>query len=719
MTVLYPTTRNSFRDQSFEPPTFSDRLQRAFHLHIRPKLQTALNEASARLPRHSFKRFQAARRKWNYHTFLNIPNILALLWMVLIWWGERHVFDKSIEACNWNAWESWPEVATPHHVIFIADPQLIDPHTYPGRPWPISSLTVFYTDLYLRRSYKLLQQQLHPDTVIFLGDLFDGGREWSTGSSESPEERWRKYGPKFWLKEYDRFHKIFSYHWNDGGVEPGNGQPGRKLIASLPGNHDLGLGNDIQLPVRKRFTAMFGYGNRVDVIGNHTFVSIDSPSLTAKGQLDFSTGNLKDDENSSQIWGPTEAFLDSIQVKKRRMLDQQLRLMNGEKEREPLSSVIYDVGDVRPEKNFDPDVGDLPNILLTHIPLYRDPDTPCTSLRESRRSILIQAGYRYQNVLTPANSNRVIDAIGNVQHVFSGDDHDYCEVVHNELTGAPREITVKSISFAMGVRKPGFQMATLWNPIDNKGYPIGGSRSASTLQTQMCLLPDQLSIFIGYAQFFGFTLFALVVHTLWTTRFGTNGPPVEDEDESTDPLLPLSNPHDYSIPPAYSSLKSSAENEKAHAAFYSTNSPNTNGTGDGNVNKSSRTTRARATSLSTNSNESSVGNMLVTRGARGTSTPRSDSPNHKLGGYGLIQYATNANPSTRSNSPNSPNNGRLPPMSPIMERRSTARGMGHASAPIVNHKPGKVRVMLKEFVRSSKRMGCIAGFWYLWTIWTG
>src|SRR5256885_14717872 len=92
--------------------------------------------------------------------------------------------------------------ASPHHLVFVADPQLVDPHTYPGRPWPLSSLTVRHTDLYLRRSYSMMQEYLHPDTTIFLGDLFDGGREWATHkNSSSPEKRYKKYGEKFWLKE--------------------------------------------------------------------------------------------------------------------------------------------------------------------------------------------------------------------------------------------------------------------------------------------------------------------------------------------------------------------------------------------------------------------------------------------------------------------------------------------------------------------------------------
>src|SRR2546429_2805033 len=98
-----------------------------------------------------------------------------------------------------------PADSTPHHLVLLADPQLVDPHTYPERPWPLSSLTILQTDLYLRRSTKQIWRYLNPDTIFFLGDLFDGGREWGTPQTSSPEDRFKRYGDEFWMKEYARF----------------------------------------------------------------------------------------------------------------------------------------------------------------------------------------------------------------------------------------------------------------------------------------------------------------------------------------------------------------------------------------------------------------------------------------------------------------------------------------------------------------------------------
>ncbi|KAI7226374.1 hypothetical protein KC352_g15724, partial [Hortaea werneckii] len=114
--------------------------------------------------------------------------LLTLFWIYTLHWGEWSVFASSIESCQWPTWEKWPSTATPHHLVFVADPQLVDPHTYPGRPWPLSSLTETYTDTYMARNYRLINERLDPDSIVFLGDLFDGGREWAPEKARAVRE---------------------------------------------------------------------------------------------------------------------------------------------------------------------------------------------------------------------------------------------------------------------------------------------------------------------------------------------------------------------------------------------------------------------------------------------------------------------------------------------------------------------------------------------------
>src|SRR5262249_24301402 len=123
--------------------------------------------------------------------------------------------------------------------------------------------------------------------------------------------------------------------------------------------------------------------------------------------------------------------------------------------------------------------------------------------------------------------------------VYAGDDHDYCEVEHREDSGKVKEITVKSISWAMGIRKPGFQMTSLWNPIDAKGNPISRVRGSSlpTIQNQLCLLPDQLSIFIYYALLLVFTLVVLRIRAAMIVPRSDSSYP---QGIYKEPLLPTS-----------------------------------------------------------------------------------------------------------------------------------------------------------------------------------
>ncbi|KAL9102922.1 MAG: hypothetical protein Q9163_001982 [Psora crenata] len=485
---------------------------------------------------------------------------LVLLWMLVLWWGEVVEFASRVGDCRWEGWEDWPPEANPHHVVLIADPQLVDAHTYPGRPWPLSTLTIKYTDLYMRKSFQQIQDSLDPDTVLFLGDLFDGGREWSPPASENDESvdrNWRKYGQRYWFKEYRRFGRIFFDTWLRGGSTRQRSTK-RKLIAGLPGNHDIGLGNGIRLPVRKRFNAYFGDGNRIDMIANHTFVSVDTVSLSAKGQPDPATGIPRSEDAGRYIWEPTEQFLHQAYAIKGRAINRYLRKQSGKPQHEAMEHFAIEMGDPRAhtiatDSHLETDI---PSIILTHVPLYRAPGTPCGRLRErfpptkasggdgdflekdEANAIHVQAGKQYQNVLTAAVSKEMVDLIGDVRHVFSGDDHDYCEVVHREYTskgGGIKEITVKSISWAMGVRIPGFVLLSLWNPIDTQGNALGGQKS--TLQSHLCLLPDQLAIFIRYGWILALTLGVLSVRSA-RQLFGKNSAGKNGNGH----ILPISTP---------------------------------------------------------------------------------------------------------------------------------------------------------------------------------
>ncbi|KAK5663697.1 hypothetical protein OQA88_4128 [Cercophora sp. LCS_1] len=478
------------------------------------------------------------QRNLTYNRLLSFPHLLVGLWVLVLLWGERWVFHSRVESCQWKNWEKWSPGAEPHRVALVADPQLVDPHSYPGRPWPLSSLTVLITDNYLRRSYGQLNEQLTPDSIFFLGDLFDGGREWKTAHGDFRDAEWasqhpkneqkyvkswkKKYGEDFWLKEYARFGDIFFPPWVKAGRIPGAEEKRRKLIASLPGNHDLGFGADVKVAVRDRFETYFGEGNRVDVVGNHTFVSVDTVSMSAANSDEASRHDLR------PIYMPAEIFLNNMKRTKQKAVEKELRFLRGEIQEPRLNHTIEDLeeADFGDKPSFGRETPELPTILLTHVPLYRPSGTPCGPMREhwpptkppkgqtepvnpdERNAIRVTRGYQYSNVLSEQDSISLVKKVGNVVHAFSGDDHDYCEITHDSKQGNVAEITVKSISMVMGVSKPGFLMVSLYNPIDEHGKPLAGE-GKPTIQTHLCLLPSQLSTYLHYASFAALSIIVL------------------------------------------------------------------------------------------------------------------------------------------------------------------------------------------------------------------
>jgi hypothetical protein len=204
------------------------------------------------------------------------------------------------------------------------------------------------------------------------------------------------------------------------------------------------------------------------------------------------------------------------------------------------------------------EITEFPTILLTHVPLYRAPGTPCGPLREhwpptpppagqpphehdDRNAISVRGGYQYQNVLNREITADIAEKVGDIRYAFSGDDHDYCEVLHKAYTsagGGIREITVKSTSWAMGVRLPGVQLVSLWNPVDVHGNPKNGDAS-KTIQTKLCLLPDQIGTFLKYGLLFGLTLMILILRAALVTLGVVSSSEADMTTES--PLLPTTN----------------------------------------------------------------------------------------------------------------------------------------------------------------------------------
>ena len=433
----------------------------------------------------------------------------------------------------------------------------------------------------MRRSYSRIQQSLTPDTIVFLGDLFDGGREWSTPASESVEERYHRYGDAFWQKEYRRFSRIFLRDWTQHAAQKElttSDESHIRIIASLPGNHDLGFGQTMQIPVRERFNAFFGDSNRIDIIGNHTVVSVDTVSLSA----------MDDDRSDPAIWHPAHDFLTNAQTLKAAVIEKHLRhvvrnvsdLLTPTKHAHLVEDIDRGVTESHAPAVQGAISPDMPTILLTHVPLDRPPGQPCGPLRErwpptppprgqiepldpDERNALpsLGRGWQYQNALSSQVTKFITDSLGSsISHAFSGDDHDFCEIVHRGYSSPGtgiKEITVKSLSWTMGVRKPGFLLVSLWNEIDEDGRHItqGTNDEHQTVQSHLCLLPDQLSILIGYGVLLGASFVLLALQSTYILYLQMHVKS-RQRAENGKPLLPTSD-----------STASSAELEKMNGNY--------------------------------------------------------------------------------------------------------------------------------------------------------
>lgn len=321
---------------------------------------------------------------------------LLALWLIVFIYYEHIVPARAAARCLWGT------IPNQKNVLLVADPQLIDGHTYPGRNSALLRLSQHTVDVYLKQNYQALVSRLQPDYIMFLGDYLDNGRLCEDDYYEG---------------EFSRFEHIFN-------TFPSYTR-GKNLFTTVPGNHDVGFGNGVKALLQSRFVRHFGTPNTVESINGVDFVFLDSPLYSSEDPA---------------IRNAAAQFVDSLST---------------------------------PTK---------PRILLSHIPLFRDTELyPCGPARE-RNPFLQIAGYQYQLVIAPDLLQELIDKV-QPQLLFAGDDHDYCDITHP--SGA-REITVKSISMAMGIKYPAVQLLS-FTAEDNK----------LDYDTHMCYLPQPyLDVFV-------------------------------------------------------------------------------------------------------------------------------------------------------------------------------------------------------------------------------
>lgn len=103
MTLPTYYASDSYRNNFIEPPTFTERLTRGLHHHLGSNVSkpTSRWNAGPHFKTHTSGHF------WNPRRLITTPNVLIILWVALLWWGERFVFTRSISNCDWTTWERW------------------------------------------------------------------------------------------------------------------------------------------------------------------------------------------------------------------------------------------------------------------------------------------------------------------------------------------------------------------------------------------------------------------------------------------------------------------------------------------------------------------------------------------------------------------------------------------------------------------------------------
>ncbi|KAF9485927.1 Metallo-dependent phosphatase [Pholiota conissans] len=380
-----------------------------------------------------------------------VVNVLRVFWVLLIFWYEYATFSASVHSCKWP--DSAIYMGGKENVTQTRPAHVLlvaDPQIIDRNSYPTrSSFSAYLTRLIVDLN---LRKNWHaaikknPDAIVFLGDMMDNGR--NAMSTAEYEEYYARFKHIFKAD-----HSIPQYF--------------------IPGNHDVGLGKALQVSphARSRYVAHFGPPNRKISIADHSLILFDAPGYA--------------DEDSQR---------------------------HGQK-KTPKQWIPIRGGALDFAKKYGSEEHKDPVVLFSHIPLYRTDGKSCGPFRE-RGSIRPGVGPGYQNILEKQSSQRLLELFKPVV-IYSGDDHDYCEHYHqtSSPSGQPhivREVTVKTISMVMNVKRPGFQLLSLV-PSELR------TEGLDTYADQLCLLPDQLRIYLNvYLPLLALSLLAVLASNVVT-----------------------------------------------------------------------------------------------------------------------------------------------------------------------------------------------------------
>ncbi|KAK8930605.1 hypothetical protein KSP39_PZI016829 [Platanthera zijinensis] len=421
--------------------------------------------------------------------------VLCCAWVLTILYGELIAYWVPLWTCSWPQLEedlssSSSIDRTEVKVAIVADPQLMDRTSLSLAPKSLALETAkFYTDLYMRRSFRSSILPFKPNLVIFLGDHFDGGPY---------------LADQEWKESYNRFKHIF-------GLEA-HGRYSDIQVYYLSGNHDIGYSNfhtqHPELPEPGWTLSMPLSSWEIPTIISHNSQPEYEPSFPQSSPL--ATQGLPEPVAKMQVIQRYEKEFGARNYRfsagKLDFIVVDAQTLDGPKQgKETFLSWQF-------IKNISQADTVTPRVLLTHIPLYRPNDSLCGPHRSS--SIINQRvsyappdqGIKYQNYLTKDTSDSLLHFIKPTL-VLSGHDHDQCMVTHSTDFGSIVEHTLGTISWQQGNLYPSFMLLT--------ARDSNTTGSTNPVSTNLCFLPMQTHIYIWYLFQFAFTLLLFFV---WPTN---------------------------------------------------------------------------------------------------------------------------------------------------------------------------------------------------------
>jgi hypothetical protein len=106
----------STRDHFVEPPSLTSRLFSLLPTDLSLQVHRFWNTPFSDMDftRHQGSpvlralRYVAPRPcNWRPRTWANLPHALVAVWLFMLLWGERWVFQSALQQCRWEGWERW------------------------------------------------------------------------------------------------------------------------------------------------------------------------------------------------------------------------------------------------------------------------------------------------------------------------------------------------------------------------------------------------------------------------------------------------------------------------------------------------------------------------------------------------------------------------------------------------------------------------------------